>query len=50
MTSMRCWFWTAPAGAAKALEVPENVTLVPLSPYAPELNLVEQVWLYLRER
>ena len=35
---------------ARALEVPANVTLVPLPPYAPELNPVERVWLYLRER
>ena len=33
-----------------ALSVPENVTLLPLPPYAPELNPVERVWLYLRER
>ena len=32
------------------LRVPDNVTLVPLPPYAPELNPVERVWLYLRER
>ncbi|MBP0444922.1 transposase [Roseomonas sp. SSH11] len=32
------------------LRVPENVTLVPFSPYAPELNPVERVWLHLRER
>ena len=30
--------------------VPGNVTLVPLPPYAPQLNPVERVWLYLRER
>jgi hypothetical protein len=35
---------------AKALRVPENVTLVPLPPYSPDLNPVERVWLYLRER
>jgi transposase len=35
---------------AKALEVPGNVTLVHLPPYSPELNPVERVWLYLRER
>ena len=35
---------------AKALTVPANVTLVPLPPYSPELNPVERVWLYLRER
>ena len=35
---------------ARRLPVPENVTLVPLPPYSPELNPVERVWLYLRER
>jgi transposase len=35
---------------AKRLQVPENVTLLPLPPYSPELNPVERVWLYLRER
>ena len=32
------------------LIVPGNVTLLPLPPYSPELNPVERVWLYLRER
>jgi transposase len=32
------------------LRVPGSVTLVPLPPYSPELNPVESVWLYLRER
>ena len=35
---------------AKALRVPGNVTLVPLPSYSPELNPVERLWLYLRER
>jgi transposase len=35
---------------AKALVVPSNITLVPLPPYAPELNPVERVWLHLKER
>jgi transposase len=35
---------------SKALVVPENITLVVLPPYSPELNPVERVWLYLRER
>jgi DDE superfamily endonuclease len=35
---------------AKALVVPDTITLVPLPPYSPELNPVERVWLYLRER
>lgn len=33
---------------AKDLAVPDNVTLVPLPPYAPELNPMENVWEYLR--
>ena len=35
---------------ARALRVPNNVTLVPQPPYSPDLNPVERVWLYLRER
>lgn len=35
---------------ARALKVPGTITLVPLPPYSPELNPVERVWLYLRER
>ncbi|HEY5639873.1 MAG TPA: IS630 family transposase [Dehalococcoidia bacterium] len=34
----------------RALTVPDNVTLVPLPAYSPELNPVERIWLYLRER
>jgi transposase len=34
----------------KALHVPDNITLIPLPPYSPELNPVERIWLYLRER
>jgi len=33
---------------AAALTIPENVTLVRLPPYAPELNPIENVWQYLR--
>ncbi len=33
-----------------ALQVPDTITLLPLPPYSPELNPVERVWLYLRER
>ena len=36
--------------SSKALRVPANVTLVPLPAYSPELNPVERVWLYLKER
>ena len=34
---------------AKALQISETITLVPLPPYSPDLNPVERVWLYLRE-
>lgn len=32
------------------LKVPDNVSLIRLPPYSPQLNPVERVWLYLRER
>jgi transposase len=35
---------------AKDLRVPDTVTLVRLPAYSPELNPVERIWLYLRER
>ncbi len=34
--------------ASKDLMVPDNVTLLILPPYAPELNPVENVWQHLR--
>jgi transposase len=34
-------------GAAN-LAIPDNLTLLPLPPYSPELNPVENVWQYLR--
>jgi len=36
--------------SGKRLRVPDNITLVPLPAYSPELNPVERVWLYLKER
>ncbi len=33
---------------AKDLQVPDNITLLKLPPYAPELNPMENVWQYLR--
>jgi hypothetical protein len=33
---------------AKGLKVPENLTLLHLPPYAPELNGAERIWDYLR--
>ena len=32
------------------LIVPENIVLMPLPPYAPELNSVENIWQYLRQQ
>jgi hypothetical protein len=31
------------------LVVPDNITLLPLPPYSPELNPMENVWDYLRQ-
>ena len=33
---------------SKDLIVPSNITLVPLPPYAPELNAMEQVWQWIK--
>ena len=33
-----------------ALVIPANITLLSLPAYSPELNPVERVWLYLKER
>ncbi len=33
---------------AKCLQVPDNITLVKLPPYSPELNPMENVWAYPR--
>lgn len=35
---------------SKELRVPRNVVLVPLPPYSPELNPIEQVWAVMRQR
>jgi DDE superfamily endonuclease len=32
----------------QAVVVPQNITLLPLPPYSPELNPVENLWHYLR--
>ena len=34
---------------SKSLIVPDNITLMPLPPYSPELNPVENLWQYLRQ-
>jgi transposase len=33
---------------SKNLKIPDNVTIVPLPPYSPEQNPVENLWHYLR--
>jgi len=33
---------------AKALKVPENISIIELPPYSPELNPIENLWHYLR--
>lgn len=38
----------APAHVGHKLVVPENVTLLFLPPYSPELNPVERLWLWLK--
>jgi transposase len=35
---------------SKGLRVPENITLLPLPPYSPELNPVERLWSWLKSR
>ena len=35
---------------AKTLRTPANITLEPLPPPSPELNPVERVWLFLKEK
>jgi transposase-like protein len=36
--------------SSQALRIPDNIKLLPLPPYAPELNPVEHVWDELREK
>jgi transposase len=33
---------------SKGLQVPENITLLPLPPYSPELNPIERLWSWLK--
>ena len=33
---------------SETLKVPENITLLHLPPYSPELNPIERLWLYLK--
>ena len=38
--------WHQPGGR---LRVPDNISLLPLPPYSPQLNPVENVWQFLRQ-
>jgi hypothetical protein len=38
----------AVAHGAKCLQVPDNITLVKLPTYSPEMNPMENIWAYLR--
>ena len=33
---------------AHALRIPDNVSLLPLPPYSPELNPIENLWQFLK--
>ena len=33
---------------SKELRIPENITIIPLLPYSPELNPMENLWHYFR--
>ncbi len=33
---------------AQALRIPDNLSLLPLPPYSPELNPIENVWQFLK--
>ena len=35
--------------SARALKVPDNITLLPLPPRSPELNPVENIWQFMRD-
>jgi transposase len=36
--------------STKNIEVPENIFLINIPPYTPELNPCEQVWAYIKQR
>ena len=42
--------WKCAEHIAQDLAIPANLTPRFLPPYSPELNAIERVWLYLRER
>ena len=32
----------------KGLKIPPNIEIIPLPPYTPEINPIEQIWAWLR--
>ena len=43
-------FSTAPDGTRLTrLDIPANITLLPLPPKAPELNSMENIWQFMRD-
>ncbi|SHJ77135.1 DDE superfamily endonuclease [Arenibacter nanhaiticus] len=36
--------------STKNIDIPDNIKLIRIPPYTPELNLCEKVWHYLKER
>lgn len=39
-----------PTLTSKTLEIPENIELMFIPPYTPELNPIEQIWKEIREK
>lgn len=36
--------------STKGIQIPENIKLIRIPPYTPELNPCEQVWAYIKKR
>ena len=47
---MSCWFSIRRGGIRQNVAHPASITLEPLPPRSPELNPVERVWLFLKEK
>ena len=39
----------APVHKSKSLIIPDNITIIFLPPYSPELNPMERAWLYIKQ-
>lgn len=33
---------------SNSLEIPSNIEIIPLPPYTPEMNPIEQIWAWIR--